>query len=466
MPLYHSAFWFCAFFLLGIFAISVFYNIFIIVLLDLLVLLVLLVYKRYSFALLSLAIILGVGYFQAFSYLQDAFINLPFDKTIEATGVIEKLEQSSTKQVLVVDLKSPYSSKVRINSRPYPSFSYGDLVEIKGKILPPLPEAKLYYAKEGISGLMNFPAIELVKSGQGSWIFSRLFQFKNKIESVFQQNLPREKAAFLAGLTLGEREDFTKEFQQKMKLSGTTHLVALSGYNISVIILAVGALLGGWFSRRISFYLSVGIIILFVLMTGAEASVVRAAIMGIIALFARHSERQHSVRNAIIIAAFAMVLVNPRVLVFDLGFQLSFAALLGIIYLLPVLKKIFKFKNSGFLNWKDNFLTTLSAQLAVVPFLLGNFGTFSVLSLAANVLIAELIPITMAVGFIMGGLGMVSDFLAGIAGLLANVLLSLELFIIDIFSRITLPIAAESFGFLAAILYYLLLIGFIYKFGR
>ena len=140
MPLHNLAFWFCAFFLLGIFIISVFNNIFIIVLLDLLVLLILLVYKRYSFAFLSVTVVLGAAYFQIFSYSQSVFINIPFNQTIEASGVVEKLEQSSTKQVLVVDLKSPYSSKVRINSRPYPSFSYGDLVEIKGKILPPLPE--------------------------------------------------------------------------------------------------------------------------------------------------------------------------------------------------------------------------------------------------------------------------------------------------------------------------------------
>ena len=168
----------------------------------------------------------------------------------------------------------------------------------------------------------------------------------------------------------------------------------------------------------------------------------------------------------IIIAAFLMVLHNPKVLVFDLGFQLSFAALLGIVYLLPVLKKIFIYERPGFLNWKENFLTTLSAQLAVIPFLLSNFGIFSLTSLVSNVLIAEAIPITMALGFIMAGLGFISSFLSQLVVFITNPFLAYILWVIDLFSRFTLPVASESFGFLAAVIYYFILISSIYKFRK
>ena len=108
-----------------------------------------------------------------------------------------------------------------------------------------------------------------------------------------------------------------------MSQSGTTHLVALSGYNITVIAIAVSTLLSYFLRRRIVFWLSILTIIAFVLMTGAEASVVRAAIMGGIILLAKQIGRIHSMRNAIVFAALLMVLFNPKILRFDIGFQLS-----------------------------------------------------------------------------------------------------------------------------------------------
>ncbi|TSD01400.1 MAG: competence protein ComEC, partial [Parcubacteria group bacterium Athens0714_26] len=283
--------------------------------------------------------------------------------------------------------------------------------------------------------------------------------FKNKLEENFKSVLPSEKAAFLSGLTLGEREDFSKEFKNKMSLSGTTHLVALSGYNISIIVVVIMAVLGGYLPAAISFYLTALVIVLFVLMTGAEASVVRAAVMGIIMLLGRHIGREYSLRNAIVVAAFLMILFNPKILVFDLGFQLSFAALLGIIYLSPVIKKIFKISQPGVLSWKENAATTLSAQFAVAPLLLINFGFFSLSSFFANILILPFVPLAMGLGFVMGGVGFVSYFLAKIIGLVLNIFLSYMLWIIDIFSKITVSVGLEKISPVAVVFYYFILIG-------
>jgi competence protein ComEC len=464
MSLHNIAFGFCTFFLLGIFFISILNQISLVFLLAVLLSLYFIFFKKYYFALFALIIIVGAFYYSVFSqfYINK---NIPFGIKTDFIGVVRKTEQSVAAQKLVLELESPYNGKVKVNVQRYPSFKYGDRVRVTGGIIKkPLPESLNFYKKENIQGIINFPKTELMESGQGNFLKASLLDLKQSIINVFKELLPVEKAAFLSGITLGERQEFSKEFEEKMSLSGTTHLVALSGYNISIIALVVASIFGAWFSRGISFYLSVLVIILFVLMTGAEASVVRAAIMGIIALLAKETERMFSMRNAIVIAAFLMILFNPRVLVFDVGFQLSFAALLGIVYLMPVFKKILKVEDKGFLNWKENALTTVSAQLAVVPLLLGNFGIFSLTSFLANILILSTVPLTMGLGFIMGGLGFISKFLADIVGFAVNMLLSYELWIIDVFSKITLPITTESFGFLAAIVYYLLLVGFIYKF--
>lgn len=422
-------------------------------------------FKKYNFALLSLLIIAGAAYFIAFDYSQD-LIKVPFGESAELRGIVLKAEQFSSRQRLIVGLENPYGGKIQVNASRYPDFKYGDRIAIGGSLKKPESGSLDYYRKENISGIINYAKIDLLESDRGNFIKAALLHFKGKIIEIFKNNLPAEKAAFLAGLTLGERQEFSDELKDKMSLSGTTHLVALSGYNITIIALAAGGFFGFYFSQTITFYLSALIIILFVLMAGGEASIIRAAIMGVVGLLAKETERLYSARNAIIVAAFLMAIANPRVLVFDLGFQLSFAALLGIVYLQPVLKELFKADNPGFLKWKENSIATLSAQLAVIPFLLGNFGIFSATSFLSNILIAEAIPITMALGFLTAGLGFISSFLAQIAGLAVNIPLSYELWIIDIFSRFTLPIAAESFGFLFAILYYLLLIGFICKFRK
>ncbi|MEK7077215.1 MAG: ComEC/Rec2 family competence protein, partial [Patescibacteria group bacterium] len=276
-------------------------------------------------------------------------------------------------------------------------------------------------------------------------------------------------AALLAGLTFGSRSDFSKEFKEKMSQSGTTHLVALSGYNISVLVLTAALFFRYFLRRRAAFYVTVLVIILFVLMVGGEASVVRAALMGFLALLAKEAGRIYSFRNAITLAAAGMVLFDPTILRFNIGFQLSFLALLGIVYLEPALRELFRrlrsqkkdeARRESFLNWRENALTTLSAQLAVAPLIIENFSEISLTSLLANILILVLVPFTMALGFLIGAVGFVAPYLAVIVGWLANVLLAYEIGVINIFSYLRIPVTGAGSWILFA-LYYAALLGVI-----
>ena len=364
-------------------------------------------------------------------------------------------------QKLTIQLQPPYKGKILANLNLYPAFNYGDLIEFSGIIKSPEPENYAnYLSKNNIFGIINNPKINFIDKNHASPIKKYLFEFKEGIIENFQNVLSPEKSTFLAGIILGERAEFSKEFKEKMSQSGTTHLVALSGYNITVIAIAISTLLSYFLRRKIVFWLSILTIIAFVLMTGAEASVVRAAIMGGIILLAKKIGRIHSIRNMIVFTALLMVLFNPKILRFDIGFQLSFVALIGIIYLAPAIQKFFKIKeDGGFLGWRENFLNTTSAQFAVLPLLLINFGNFSLFSLPANILILEAIPLTMLLGFLTGAIGFFSFTLSLILGLFTGLFLAYELIIIDIFSKISLPIG--EMGILGAIIYYLIIIGFI-----
>ena len=196
-------------------------------------------------------------------------------------------------------------------------------------------------------------------------------------------------------------------------------------------------------------------------MTGAEASVVRAAVMGVLVIIARESGRIFNVRNAVVLAGLIMVLLNPKVLVFDAGFELSFLALLGIIYLEPALRRAFKIKEGdGILSWKKNLLMTGSAQLMVAPILIQSFGNLSPVSLISNILILELIPFTTALGFGVALLSKISYFLLLIGGWIIWPLLKVETGLIRFFGGFGLSLDL-SLSWLLILAYYLAIAIFI-----
>jgi len=469
MPLYDKAFWFISFFLVGVlFASSTSFSdtVFIAGLVAIAIGAAFFVFGKKWLALLSIGIFLGSGYY-VFYDVRTRDIAIPFDEKTTVTGLITKVSTGLEKQSLVIKLNDPLRGRIRVTAPRYPEWNYGDVVTVEGTIRRPDESFAERLAKDGIFGTTIFADIKLVRSGEGSLLKSKLLSIKHFTESAFRRALPPEKAAFLSGLTLGETAEFTKEFRDKLSVTGTSHLVALSGYNVNVIAESIMAALGLWFSRRKAFWFGTTAVALFVVMTGAEASVVRAAIMAFLVLLAEETARAYSFRNAIVVAAVAMVLVNPRILRWDIGFQLSFAAVLGLIYLRPAIITWFNVsKKPGFFHLRENLITTTSAQLAVLPILLANFGSFSPISIVPNVLILAFVPITMFLGFSIAALAVISSYLALAVGLVANLFLSYELGVINFFSMLNLKWEIGSFGIALSILYYAILISGILYINR
>lgn len=465
MPAYNIFFFGALFFLIGVFlaSLNLKFWILIITLLIAGIFLFLRFFKKakYLFWLTGLLFFVLVG---SLYYVGDDLrfknFRVPFDEKLSFSGVIaDQPVFKSNYQEFVLKLNKPSRGKILVKLPLYPRFDYGDELKLKGLIKKPFPEGyERYLAKERVAGVLFLPEAELIGKNKDSKIKGALYALRGKIVVSFQKVLPSQEAAFLSGLTLGVRSEFSDEFKKAMSLSGTTHLVALSGYNITILAWAVMGIFGTLFKRRAAFILTIIFIIGFVLMAGASSSVVRAAIMGILVLLAREVGRIYDFRNAIIFAALAMVLENPKVLVFDVGFQLSFLALLGIIYLRPVIQKISKLKNEpGFLSWRDNLLTTASAQFAVAPLLIINFGVFSPTSLLANVIILETVPVAMALGFLVAFASFLSYHFSLIFSWLAFILLRFEILAIQFFAKFSIPIST-NFSWSFAALYYILLI--------
>lgn len=408
--------------------------------------------RRPAIAMLALAIFFGGLYHVGYEALQTR-ADIVYGAPVTIDGVVRRVVVSASSQRVDV-------GRIRLTLARYPEYRYGNVVRAEGVIKEPDAEYRNRSLRDGIVGTMQFPDVVPVAEEGGSKFMAALVRFKDRIAQTFIKTLPYNEALLMSGLTLGTKASFSKEFRAELSQSGTAHLVALSGYNIMVIVSGLGWFLRRARLRRVSLPFIVAAIILFVLMTGAEASVVRAALMGSIMLLAGEIGRLYSFRNAVTLAAFAMALQNPKVLAFDVGFALSFAALLGIVYLEPVIARLLRLDGrESLLGWKKSITMSLAATLATVPVLLVNFGTFSLSGIVANVALLMVVPWTMVLGLCIAISGAVALPLAKLFALLAYPLLWYEGSVIHFFSGFGYVngITGLGMGFLAA--YYVMLVG-------
>jgi competence protein ComEC len=244
---------------------------------------------------------------------------------------------------------------------------------------------------------------------------------------------------------------------------GVTHIIALSGFNITIIIKGFTYATKNW-SKKLSFLLGTLGIFLFVILVGNQPSIVRAAIMGWLFLLAPLLGRKGDIKNVLIFTAALMILENPFILRWDTGFQLSFLAVLGLAYLSPVFLEKFRFLPKII---AEPLSLTLGAQIFSLPILLFTFGRFSLISPLTNALILPFIPAAMLFGFISLCLGLIYLKIGIIFGFLAWFLLFYVIKVAEIFSK--LPFISwqiEKFSGLMIIIYFLILTYWLIKFYR
>lgn len=411
---------------------------------------------------LALALFLvGISYVHLYANLKERRERIPLRQPVSFSAiVIEEPEHYENLQRLSLALQPPFGGTIVALTALFPRFSYGDQLALRGAIAP--KESRISRPTT------FFPEVKLVDQHRGSPIKETLLNFKETLISQFRKTLPSDSAALLSGLTFGSRTDFSERLKGDMRLSGTTHLVALSGYNIAILAFAIHAIAKRKLARRGTFFLTVGVIVLFVLMVGAQASVVRAAIMGCLVLLAREAGRLYDPRNAITLAALLMVLVHPYLMAYDLGFQLSFLSLLGIVYLRPFLEQSFRItpRPNDFLGWRENALTTAAAQLAVIPVVLSRFGEFSLTAIFSNVLILGLVPLTMFLGFLLALITWALYPLGLLVAFVVNPILWYQQEVIHLFAAWRVPIGVRFLPVISLLYYGALILAIIKKATR
>ena len=221
-------------------------------------------------------------------------------------------------------------------------------------------------------------------------------------------------------------------------------------------------LIGIGFWRGQAFYLTIGLLALFILMVGLPSSAVRAGIMVGFFLFAQKIGRRNSSSRAVIFAAVLILIANPLLLRFDVGFQLSFLAVMGIIYLTPLFQRwLIKVSEDNLLNLKSIFSMTLAAQIFTLPILIHNFGVISLVAPLTNILILPLLPFVIGIGFLFGLTGIAFPFLGQIISWPCWLLLTYIIKIVNFFSGLSFSsITLENIHWVWLLIFYFI-VGFI-----
>jgi competence protein ComEC len=428
-------------------------------------------------AIFILALTLGIFRFQIADNRAPAVFESQVGHSVSLSGVvIDEPDIRQTNQKLTVEIQNgPDKTDVLVSANLDQDFKYGDEINFTGKLKKPenflTDQGKTfdyinYLRKDGILYLVNYPQIEIISHNNGSKIKSALFFAKEKFLDEINYIIPSPDSLLMGGLILGEKSDFDQTLRASFVNTGTIHIVALSGYNVTIVaqwIMKIFSLIP--FVPK-NFGISIGIlsIILFILMTGGSSTAIRAGIMATLALVARGTGRNYDVSRALVIAGVGMILLNPFVLVYDVSFQLSVLATVAVIFLSPKIEKYFMWMTEHF-GLREIVSLTVAAYIFVAPFILYEMGNFSLVALPTNVLILPFIPLTMLMGFLTGFVGLVWNMLAIPFAYFSYFLLHYELGVIGFFAR--LPFASLTFPDFPLFLTILIYIYFVYRlFGR
>lgn len=316
----------------------------------------------------------------------------PFGEWVELKAqVVEEVDRRQDNQRVTIDTEW---GRVIVTMRPYESLEYGDELIVAGVLEKAAHEKDFSYRKYleryRVGAIMSRAHLKSQIKGKAS--FRRaLYFWKTRLEAKLNRLFYEPEASFAAGLLLGSRKGMPESLALAFQRTGLTHIIAISGYNISLVIAGMFLLLG-FLPLKSRIVVSIMAIVLFVLLVGASAAVVRAGIMGILTLVGLYGGRKSQVFFALLWSATLMVLINPYTLVYDVGFQLSFASTFGLLVFVPILNSSIPLKE-GVL--KEAFTLTLAAQVATLPFMAFHFGRLSLVSPLTNVLVAPFLPLAM-----------------------------------------------------------------------
>ena len=349
-------------------------------------------------------------------------------------------------------------------------YTYGDHIDLTcaalsiPKNFSPDFDYRMYLAKDGILYQCEKPAIR--RTGESPWS-AGLFGFSRRFEDSVSARIPEPESALAMGILLGGDDRFPDETTQWFRGAGLSHVVAVSGYNITILsfaFLLIGILC--FLSRRQAILFALAASGLFVFLAGMPSSGVRALAMAAVVFLATLLGRRSQSVPALAFAGAVMLLENPLLLRYDVGFDLSFLATLGIVLFTPLSREILsRVRHGQFLL--ETALLTISAELLILPVLFSTFKTFSLVAIFSNALLLPLTPGAMLCSFLAGLFGMISPVLGELFAFPAYVLLHVFIEGAKWFSEIGVGrITLDHFGWLDGMMWYTAVFAMLFSANR
>jgi len=370
-----------------------------------------------------------------------------------------------------------FNDRIVLKLPKYPIYKYGDKLKVTGflsKVKNFKNDTGRYFdyinflKKDGIYYEIKKPVIKYISSNNGSVIKQKLFLLKKTLLNQAKLLIPNPESSLLGGLLLGAKENMSKETLNDFRRTGVIHIVVLSGYNLTIVAEFIMILLS-FLGFTISAWIGSISIVLFAIMTGASATIIRASFMALIVIFAKLSGRESESLKALFVAAFVMLIINPMLLVYDPSFQLSFLATLGLIIFSPWVENFLEEKmyfKKNYFGLRTLVSATIATSIFVTPLLLYMMGEISIISPIVNMLILIFVPITMLFGF----LAIIFSFFFFEFGLLiaflSYIFLHYDITITNYFSNFSFATLGVSSFSLTSVLFVYLMYIFIFLWAK
>ncbi|MCX6720073.1 MAG: ComEC/Rec2 family competence protein [Candidatus Staskawiczbacteria bacterium] len=450
-------FFICISFIVGI-VIESFYKIpqvflWVFLFLNFLVIIIFLFFKKdilIIFGFCFLFLILGIMRMQIseFIVLNDKLSKFNGKGQVVLTGVInDEPDVRDASQMLKIKAGD---SIILVTTSRYPEFKYLDKIKLAGKLETPGEfeddsskgqSYKNYLMKDGIYSVMAFPKITVltgrmdkINPSMAQMIYSEILFCKQKIRESIGRNFLPPQSLILEGTILGDNGAMTNDLKNKLNITGLRHVIAVSGTHVVILTtIIMYLLLAIGIGRGKAFYIAIIIICIYIVLTGLASSGVRAGIMGGIYLLAQKLGRQSSAPRLIIMAGAVMLAFNPLYLFYDAGFQLSFLAVMGLIYIEPFIRKFLFIRILS---------ATFAAQIFTLPIMIYNFGNISFVAPITNLLVLPIVELLMILGFLVSVAGIFSNIFAWVLFVPCWFLLTYFVKVIDLFSQ---PWAMKTF---------------------
>ena len=391
---------------------------------------------------------------------------------IEIKGIKLLLNLEKSKNKSLQNKENRYLSNKNSKNSSF-KLKYGDKIEFYLEYEKPSTARNYmgfdysnYLKTKKIFGTVNLKEedVEIISHDNSNIILRKIYELRNLMKTKIEKLLPKETSGLCLGMLIGETSGIEENMQEDFRDSNLSHILAVSGANVSYIIVSITYIFNKMCLRkRLSKIISIILLILFMLLTGCTSSVNRACIMAILMLIAELLYRKSDVYNNLAISALILLIINPYSLL-DIGFQLSYMGTIGIVFLHDKIGNFIKINNKIVKYFFEMIAVTTCANLAIIPIMMFHFNTISLTFYFSNIIVGPILGIVVIIGFIMFFISLIFTPISSLIAIVLNLMLKFIIKIAEItanmpFSKIT--IITPSFFFI--IVWYLIIISISYK---